>query len=397
MSAATPPPGDARGAREPRIWLQRMLARGFEPEPEPSVPVTCVLPTGDGRWPPVPEGQLGPLLPGLPSGGIALLCPTYVGRCTAEQHAAHVAHVLSRLEELHHAHPDLPVALWVGMQWSGAQEGESLRRLAQLGRLAAAPWVSFVGLSLPGPGKIRTINASVRLSRPLGIQGWVWVDDDIRMEPRCLERLVSRFLERGCRGAVGAAKVPLSRPYPASRGLHALKKHTAPLRNYPHACCMVVQTEVIAGGIPVRRLADDGFVLFELLDPSRDDPYHDLEVVAAARCVHYTGDRGGGTLRRSRRLLYSHLTCMADYSWPAARRYFSDTLFFGLWPLAPWDGRRGATRGALRWLVKAAHFCWFSADALALLWRAAANRPLREVSWGAAREYQFPSSPAVGA
>ncbi|CAM5742423.1 hypothetical protein SALBM311S_10274 [Streptomyces alboniger] len=46
---------------------------------------------------------------------------------------------------------------------------------------------------------------------------------------------------------------------------------------------MLVAADVVADGIPARRLADDGHVLFELLDPDAADPLHDLEVLPDAQ------------------------------------------------------------------------------------------------------------------
>lgn len=377
-----------------RLWLQRLIARGYEPDPQPTVPVTGVVRTADG-FRPVREECLFDRLSRLPAGGIAILFPTYVSRCALVEHAAGLAHVIERLVEVRLKRPDLPLTLWVGMQHTDGDEDEAVCRLAQLGQMAEINSLNFVGLALRGPGKMLTINASVRLSRGLDYEGWLWIDDDIDLEPHCLARLVARFFERGCRGAVGANKTGLPKAYWASRVLSQISRRTTPPRVYPTACCMIVQTKVIECGIPVRRVTDDGFVLFQLLDPAAGDPLHDLEVVADARCRFYTAAHGADNLRRLRRSMYSHVTCMADYPWSTARWYFSETLFFGLWPLGSWDNRGGQWRGAIRWLIKATHFGWFLTIATTLLVRGLAKRPIRHLAWGSDSDYRTSSTAAL--
>ncbi|EDY52410.1 MoeGT5 [Streptomyces clavuligerus] len=256
-------------------------------------------------------------------------------------------------------------------------------------RAVSAPF-ALVGIALPGPGKPRTINAALRLSATLGYTGWLWTDDDVRFTEGCLERLVTRFRARGCTGAVGAAVVALARDTPAARTMAKVSSVTLPPGACPVAACMVVATEVIAPGIPARRLADDGHVLFELLDPAAPDPLHALEVLPDAQGLVHRPGRSRDTVRRLRRSLYSHATCMADYPRPVAAHYFSRILFHGLWPLAPFDHSRGTRRGLVRWAVKAVHFGWFCRVAAGLALRGAAGRPLHTVTWGDEGDFRSP-------
>ncbi|MEV0264668.1 glycosyltransferase family 2 protein [Streptomyces sp. NPDC050617] len=366
----------AQGAREPRRAVQRLVdrGRGRVRAPGGAVPVTAVLAGPGGEWRRVPEAAARDALPSVAPGGVAVLCPTFVARCGEDGHRAVVGHLLSQLAELHDAQPALPLVLWIGMQWFPGREGEeeeAARRLAALGRQAAreAPWLPFAGLCLPGPGKVRTTNAAIRLGAAHAPAGWLWLDDDVVAEPGCATLLVERFLAGSRRGAVGAVKVPLATGHRTSRLLRALGGATAPRRAHPHACCMLVADGVVRGGIPAELDMDDAFVLFELLDPRAAEPFHDLELVEGARCRFYQGAGFGETVRRLRISLLYHLTFMARYSWPAARVYFQQSLFYGLWPLAPWDGSRGVRTGLLRWLVKTVHFGWFAGYAGVLAFR----------------------------
>lgn len=381
-----------------RTRLQRVVARGYDPLPSPAAPVTVVLsaaPGADAECVAIPEDEAADRIAALPSGGLGVLLPTYVSRCTAAEHAATFRHLLDALTGVREEHPDFPVTVWVGMQYSAGEYHEAVHRLHRLHRLVGAARGGTVsgcaGIALPGPGKIRTTNAAVRLGRSLGYAGWLWMDDDVELGPGCLERLLSRFRQRGCTGAVGAWSVALSRPTPAARTMAQVAEHTAPPRSYPTAACMIVQAQVIACGIPERRVTDDGFVLFELLDPAAVDPLHRLEVVPEAHCRFYRVARTHDTLRRLRRSMYSHVTCMADYPRAVAARYFTHLLFYGLWPLAAWDGSRGTVRGLLRWAVKAVQFCWCGAVVAALATRGVAGRPLRSVAWGDEGDFRTPA------
>jgi hypothetical protein len=268
------------------------------------------------------------------------------------------------------------------MQWSGDREGAALERTRLLCRAAGSreiPSFACRGLVLKGPGKLRTINAALRCARETRVRGWAWVDDDVQLEPDCLSRLVSRFLERDGHVAVGARKVAIAAAHSASRTFRAVSSQTQPPRTYPNACCMVVPAQVLVHGIPSRRVTDDGFVVFELLDPAHADPYHRMEVLEDACCRFVVGGDFHQSVSRLRRLLYSHVTCMADYSWPIARVYFQTMLFHGLWPLAKWGGVR-------RWLVKAIHFGLFALVVIELAVRGLLLRPRRSVAWGGVAE-----------
>lgn len=386
-----------RAAPPPRRRLQRWVSGGFDPPPVPPRPVRLLLGLGTATGTTVvTEAETGALT-GLPRGGLGVLVPSYVARCEAQRHVAAVRHVLDRLAPVRRTHPALPITLWIGMQSGDEHADAAIERLRSIGSSLPGPArLPVVGLAMAGRGKLHTTNAALRVTRGLGYLGWLWIDDDVELDQNCLVRLVSRFLERGAVGAVGAHETALVTPTRPARMMDAVSHHTVPPSSYPAAGCMLVDTALVVDGIPHRRLADDGFVLFELLAEARDGQRPDFDVVAEARYTFYRVGRSGDTLRRLRRSLYSHTTSMADYPWPTARRYFSQFLFYGLWPLAPWDNRRGIARGLLRWAVKAVHFGWFSALVLALVLRHLVGRPVRRVAWGDDGDFRTPLGPATG-
>ncbi|MFJ9901061.1 glycosyltransferase family 2 protein [Streptomyces sp. NPDC091280] len=374
------------GTGSGRTWWQRAVARGFDPPPPPHTPVTLVR-SG--------EIQLDPanLETALPAGGLGVLLPTYVARCGLTAHQTALRHLLDALADVRQARPGLPLTVWLGMQYGPGEQAEALDRLRALTG-AGQPDVPVIGFALPGRGKIRTVNTAFQLSRRLGHTGWLWTDDDVEFGPGCLARLVDRFHERGCTGAVGAHMVALPRATAAARTMDRVSGITVPPGAYPAAACMLVAGDVVADGIPVRRLADDGHVLFELLDPDAADPLHDLEVLPDARGAFYRVSGTYDTLRRLRRSLYSHVTCAADYPWPTARTYLTGTLFHGLWPLTAWDNSGGPVRGLKRWTVKAVHLTWFCCVAAGLAARGATGRPLRHVPWGDDGDFMSPAAEA---
>lgn len=360
------------GRDERRTALQRVVARGYQPAPPPRGTVTVVH-----------EGTATAGRPaGLPQGGLGVLLPTYVNRCGLPEQVAAVQHVLDRLVPVRQAHPRLTVTVWIGMQSEGGDARAIERVTAVLEHVRVPDGLVVAGAALAGRGKLLTTNAVLRVTADLGYTGWLWVDDDVELAADCLERLVTRFFERGGTGAVGAAEVAQVSTTPSARVMDNVSAHTAPPYEYPAAGCMLVAADVVAGGISPRCLTDDGFVLFELLSRAPDGGPADFEVFHEARCGFCRIGRAGDTLIRLRRSMYSHVILMADYPVRAARWYATRFLFYGLWPLAPWDGRRGTVRGLIRWGIKAAYLTWFGVVVASMAARGLAGRPRRSVSWG---------------
>ncbi len=366
---------------DPIDWMRTAISRGYRRAADASTPAVYFMRDGD-----VPHRYDLETLPNLGDAGAPLfgvLCPTFVGRAPVAQQIETMSALAAQLRTCLADRPDVRIAFFVGMQWSPGEESAAFDRLARMADLVRDdPRIVFVGVALRGRGKIRTLNATVQAAVKSNAVGLAWIDDDVYLEEGCLARLIDRFIEKGCRGAVGATKIPVAGKTRAARTLYVLKGITTPACNYPHACCILVDTRVIARGIPERYASDDGYVCFELLDPARPDPLELLELVAAARCWHVVGGPAGQTRRRIRRMLTNHHVFLADYPRPVARYYIRHMLFYGLWPLAPFDAGRGVAFGLAKWGLKALYFCWFARVGAELLVRGAVNRPIREIAWG---------------
>jgi hypothetical protein len=326
----------------------------------------------------------------LGAGGIALVVPTYVGRASAEGHREMVAAILLQISQIQNAHPEMQVVLIVGMQWDGDLRSESIERLRALARLAARSQVPFVGLSLPKTRKTATLNAAIEVANGFRADGIGWLDDDVTLEPQCFQRMVERFAAKGFRGAVGAVKKGRPRSNLASRLLFLAKSVTQPACNYPHGCCILVERRVVAAGIPPRYVSDDGYVCFELLDPSRPNPLELLELVNDAGCLHYVGGSSGQNRARIRRMLTNHVIFMSDYPPAVSAYYFRHILFYGLWPLAPWDKVNPPHIAAAKWVLKSLYLCWFLGVATDLFVRGLIKRPRTDIPWGGVPDSDAP-------
>ncbi|MEU4526623.1 hypothetical protein AB0F49_00170 [Micromonospora ureilytica] len=362
---------------EPRIvrHVRRQMSRGFQP-----------LSTWDREARLVPEDAADRAAPLRDDEGtrVAFVLPTHLRRASGTADLdAWFEGLLVQLAEARTAYPDVAIAVIVGMQWLSAdEEPTAVRRLRELSaRAEAHPEVHFLGLSLQGPMKVRTLNAGIRLADEWGLTAVGWLDDDVELEPGCLRNLLGAFLAGGCRGAVGATKLPHTYRYLTSRLLHQAKAITETATNYPHGCCILVARGVVTGGIPDRYVCDDGYVCFRLLAPEADDPLHLLRLVPEARCHYYVAGPAGQTSRRIRRILLNASVYLADWSYPVSRHYFRRILFDGMWPLTNWDARKGHRHAAAKASIKWIYFGWFVRTAGELYLRGLLHRPLRQIDW----------------
>ena len=364
-------------------WARARVARGYEP-PGTSTPTIEFIPRrprdlssdsangvrGDG------PGNTGAI-------AIGVLTPTYVARASHADQSQTIAHVLDQIADIHRAFPALRLVYFLGMQWS--HEAERAEALARLDRAheatKARDGIEFVGLCLPGPGKLRTINAVIPVARAAHLTGLLWIDDDIQMELDCLTRLTARFIDKGGRGAVGATKIPRTGTTATSSVLRRAKGVSGSAMNFPHGCCMLVETNVLAGGIPDRYPSDDVYVCFQLLAPHAANPLQHLELVPDACCRYTSGGALFPTVGKIRRILLNQHVYLADWPIETARCYFERVLFTGLWPLASWDGTQGWRVGLAKLMVQWLYFLFFLVAGAELVVRGWLRAPLRRIGW----------------
>ncbi|MFY1622031.1 glycosyltransferase [Micromonospora sp. WMMD723] len=374
------------------------IRRGYQPAEGDPPPTGCLVvrpgPTVVRSG--IPVRDVAATLGDGFAGGLALVLPTYVGRAPLSSHRESVEELVSQLTDLPPTVAARPLVLVVGMQYRDGQHDEAVERLRRLSEVAASPGgPTFVGIAMPQAGKSRMLNAAFAMATGLGLAGVAWVDDDVTFSTGCIGRLFEDFLDRGARGSVGASKVPQPNPYAAARLLHRGKGITkTPKFSYPHGCCMVVDADLAARGIPDRYTCEDDYFCFALLDPRDENPLHRTHIVADAVSYHLTGGPAGEIRQRVNRSLLTAAVLMADFPADVAGRYWR-MYFYGLWPLAPAARGQGIRFAAKKWLLKSVHFGWFSTVALGLAVRGVAGRPRREIPWSAYTKHAKPTASSV--
>ena len=354
-----------------------IVARGYQPLP--SAPIEAEYVVGSDNRTPLGCAEAVERLGTSIVGGIVVLCTTYVGRCGASEFAAMVGPFLEQLKGIKDTCQQTRLLFMVAIGCPSADRSEGRRRMAVVQEMFAASSADAVAAVLihGSPKKVRSINAALNLARQAGVRGIVLVDDDTRMGQRCLGHLVRRFVDRGCRGAVGATRMPVAAEHWSARMLVAASAYLQPERPYPYAWCMVTDLSALAAGFPERYGNDDGYILFEFLAPDHEDPLHLLTVLPEAVCWSSVGRTNAtGTLARIRSGLVSHVILMSDY--PGKCRYYRRRmLFFGLWPIGDASRGLGFRAAAIKWALKSVFCVWFCRIGLELFVRGLLNRPIR--------------------
>lgn len=366
-------------------WTRARVALGYEPGAASTASIEFIprRPCDFSSEPSPSDGTSHDARRDIGASAIGVLTPTYVGRASYEDQWQTIAHVLDQIADIQRTFPALRLVYFLGMQWANeAERAEALARLRHAHELTDSyHGIEFVGLCLPGPGKLRTLNAVIAAAEPMHLTGLLWIDDDIRMEPHCLTRLTARFVNKQGRGAVGATKIPRTGTTATSRMLRRAKGVTGSAMNFPHGCCMLVETAVLAGGIPDRYPSDDVYVCFRLLSPRAPNPLERLELVPDARCSYTSGGTFVPTIGKIRRILLNQHVYLADWPVETARCYFQHVLFTGLWPLVRWDGTKGWRVGIAKLMLQWLYFVFFLLAGAELILRGFLRAPLRRIGW----------------
>jgi hypothetical protein len=355
-------------------FIAKMVARGYQPRLSMPGEIRYVLASGVTQS----FEQAAKLLGSGMTGGIAVLCTTYVSRCSDKEFVSIVGRLIDQMVVVHRQQPNLPLLLTVAIAWSPGQQAAAKARLQRALQMSPlhGPW-RFAGVLISGRRKVPSVNAAVRLARAIDACGLVLVDDDVEMKPGCLANLVSAFQEARGRGAVGAARVPYPADHWSARWLASLAAHLQPQKAYPYGWCMVVDMSVLKeNGIPERYSNEDGFIFFELLAPDADDPMQSVREAHGAVCSSTVGRRTArATLGRLRSALFSHIIFMADY--PHKSRYYRrHFLFYGLWPIGACSRGVPVRTATVKWILKSFLLLAFAVVGLELFVRGLVNRPI---------------------
>ena len=361
------------------------IRRGYQPADGDPPPTECIVvrpgPAGARAATAVPAvvAELGEGF----GGGLALVLPTYVGRAPLSSHRETVEELVTQLTDLPPTVAARPLVLVVGMQWRDDQHDEAIARLGQPSEIAASRGGVHLRRDRDAAGREES-HAQRRVRgghRPR--PGGRGVGRRRRDVQHRLHRTAAGGLPRPGRAGLGRGEQGAEpNPYAAARLLHRGKQITkTPKFGYPHGCCMVIDAELAARGIPDRYTCEDDYFCFALLDPRHDNPLHRTHIVADAVSYHLTGGPAGEIRHRVNRSLLTAAVLMADFppTSPAGTRMY----FYGLWPLAPAARGQGLHFAAKKWLLKSIHFGWFSRVALGLAVRGVAGRPRREIPWSA--------------
>ena len=355
-----------------RSWLQRRLDQGFHFAPPP------VSPAG---W---NEDGLG-AFPRDTAPAVHVLLPTLANRLTEAGIERLAGNLVARFAELEAWGRGVRLYLIVQFLPGESEPDADARRAGLCSALLAKAHrqgrLEISSLTMPGPGKVLSLNAMLDLVRVSDAEAVILLDDDIEMLPGCLVELVSGYERQAAPTAVGATKIGLPAHGRASRFLFWIKSHTKPAVQYPHACCMMVSLSILKDGFPPELGSDDGFICFELLEPGAQNPLSRLPLLPEARIRHTVGGDGKEIRRRIRRMLLNHYQLLARYDRSKARYYLRHLLFYGFWPVGVRQSGRGFS-GALRWSLKLVYFGWFTAIGAELLIRSTLKRPIRHIPWG---------------
>lgn len=356
---------------EGRRLLRTWIGRGYDPLPE-------VVPSPEWVIEPPKNENASWLL---------AFCPTFVSAANEATQRDTIEQMLQQLSDGIRTQRLPRSVLIVGMQHAPEARGEAGRRLQTLDALARQYGVQFCAFALAAFGKVKSLNVALRVANEGSAVGLLQVDDDIRLDDDCLSLLYAAFAAAGCRGAIGAAKIGLSRGK-ASRLLRWAKGHTDSATNYPHGCCMIFDPKDFAAGIPARFVGDDRYICFALLRPGEPNPLSLLQLTPAARCFYYVGGPAGRSVRRIRRLLLLAHIYMSAFPDDVSNFYLRGILFPGLLS----KGAKRTSPFAL--CMKAAYFAAFVAVGFELVLRGLLGYPLASVTWAGFDDRAAPAAPA---
>lgn len=262
---------------------------------------------------------------------VAIIVPTYVGRCSAKALFKTLEPLGRSMEVARGELRGYEFVLVIAMQWEAPQTEQSCHaRLAELERAWSGRFdAAFVGVSISHRSKLLALNSCRPLMEAAGVGVVGWIDDDVVLDERCLAELLAAF-EPSVEGIYGARKVTVSDGSRFSRWWAGRKNRIEPVNLYPHGCCMLMSERVFRVGIPLVHQSDDHHFLLRFLEPEDADPLRRLRVVPRACLYCPTANRPGTILGRIRRNYSNVLRVLADAPAPTVRFFLRDLMFQNL-------------------------------------------------------------------
>jgi hypothetical protein len=315
------------------------------------------------------------------SAHILFLLPTVVERCEAGEQVRAIEELIAQVKCVEQSS-----GILISLQSSASTTDVQarLREWLALGDFAS-PVPLFIACSNI-KSKVNAINFSLDLCARAGIEALSYIDDDVVLGQDAIRHLCDSYDASPKPCAVGARKIPHPKAYRSSRFLNFCKNiMSTPSTQYPHGCCIIISADRFKKGIPARYVCDDGFICFELIDPSAADPQAQLIICDQAICHHSVGGKFWETTKRIRRSLLSVVVFCMDYPAATAMYYLRRIHFAGLWPFSPLDRSKGKTVAAKKWSLKLVLFLWTAKIFAELVVRGLVGKRLTYIDWAAYR------------
>lgn len=324
---------------------------------------------------------------------VVVFCPTVITSDIPSDRTPALDQLIAHVAALRQARPDRRFLLWLGVQGDAPRLERCGRRVQAAASACRNCGVPFGGFVQRRVGKVRSLNVALEEASALRASAFIQVDDDVYLEPGCLDEVLRAYEAKGGDAVTGASKVPVRRRSRTSAALRWLRGRTGHACGYPHGCCIALDPRSPMFPIPERYTTDDGYICFAALRPHAADPLEALMVVPTATCRYFVG----GALRESswriRRMLLDIHVLLADFPRATSEYYFRHLLFAGLWPIgAPLDASRTSS---VRWLLRFIYYLMFSGVGLELIARGLVRRPLRQIAWAGLSQRDAPVPPAV--
>lgn len=307
---------------------------------------------------------------------ICIILPTYAGRNAFQTQLKNLSNhigVISRCPNKY------IVTIIVAVQWKNSKQKKWCEAflIRILNKTENKDNIKLYGMTLRSSCKNDSLNAvieTLRKSKKNRIPQKIgWFDDDVWLDSNCFINMIEEtFIENLC--AVGAEKTRKRRSDLSSSIIYYLMKFTKPPIKHPTGCALIVPYSVIKNGLPYE-FTEDGFIFFELLDPTHENPFHLLRVAENASVSYYVGAGKGNNSNRIRRTLIDHWMLIASYP-EKALTYLRQLLFWGLWPLSRIDRKERFIKSIFRWNVKAIYFILFSICGIELYIRGVFKKPV---------------------